>query len=67
MAVRDLEQKRIRILYSLSFTEDPARIIRAVRFEKRYNFTIEILLKIIKKAVREGLISRMKKRLSEDS
>ena len=65
---RDLEQKRIRILYSLSFTEDPARIIRAIRFEKRYNFTIEnSTKKLLKKAVREGLISRIrKKRLSEE-
>jgi tRNA nucleotidyltransferase (CCA-adding enzyme) len=65
---RDLEQKRIRILYSLSFTEDPARIIRAVRFEKRYNFTIEnSTKKLLKKAVREGLISRIRKnRLSEE-
>jgi tRNA nucleotidyltransferase (CCA-adding enzyme) len=65
---RDLEQKRIRILYSLSFIEDPARIIRAVRFEKRYNFTIEnSTKKLLKKAVREGLISRIrKKRLSEE-
>ncbi len=65
---RDLEQKRIRILYSLSFTEDPARIIRAVRFEKRYNFTIEnSTIKLLKKAVKEGLVSRIrKKRLSEE-
>ena len=65
---RDLEQKRIRIIYSLSFTEDPARIIRAVRFEKRYNFTIEnSTKKLLKKAVKEGLVSRIrKKRLSEE-
>lgn len=65
---RDLEQKKIRILYSLSFTEDPARIIRAVRFEKRYDFSIEKSTeKFLKKAVKEGLISRIrKKRLSEE-
>lgn len=65
---RDLEQKKIRILYSLSFTEDPARIIRAIRFEKRYNFTIEnSTKKLLKKAVKEGLILRIrKKRLSEE-
>jgi tRNA nucleotidyltransferase (CCA-adding enzyme) len=65
---RDLELKKIRILYSLSFTEDPARIIRAVRFEQRYNFTIEQSTeKFLRKAVKEGLISRIrKKRLSEE-
>jgi tRNA nucleotidyltransferase (CCA-adding enzyme) len=65
---RDLELKKIRILYSLSFTEDPARIIRAVRFEKRYDFTMENSTeKFLRKAVKEGLITRIrKKRLSEE-
>ena len=66
--MRDLELKKIRILYSLSFTEDPTRIIRAVRFEKRYNFSMEYSTeKFLAKAVKEGLISRIrKKRLSEE-
>ena len=66
--LRDLELKKIRILYSLSFTEDPTRIIRAVRFEKRYNFTLESSTeKFLTKAVKEGLVSRIrKKRLSEE-
>lgn len=38
---RDLEKGIIRILYNLSFVEDPTRILRAIRFEQRYNFTIE--------------------------
>lgn len=65
---RDLQQKKIRILYSLSFTEDPARIIRAVRFEKRYNFYIESSTqKLLKKAIKDGLVSLIrKKRLSEE-
>lgn len=65
---RDLELKKIRILYSLSFTEDPARIIRAIRFEQRYDFTIEQSTeKFLKKAVQEGLVSRIRKRrLSEE-
>jgi tRNA nucleotidyltransferase (CCA-adding enzyme) len=65
---RDLELKKIRILYSLSFTEDPARIIRAARFEQRYDFMIEESTeKFLKKAVKEGLVSRIrKKRLSEE-
>ncbi|MDH7479677.1 MAG: poly(A) polymerase, partial [Syntrophomonadaceae bacterium] len=38
---RDLSQGLIRVLYNLSFVEDPTRIIRAVRFEQRYRFSIE--------------------------
>ncbi|RKX43223.1 MAG: tRNA nucleotidyltransferase [Thermotogae bacterium] len=38
---KDLENGVIRVLYNLSFVEDPTRIIRAIRFEKRFGFTIE--------------------------
>lgn len=38
---RDLEKGIIRILYNFSFVEDPTRILRAIRFEQRYSFTIE--------------------------
>ena len=31
----DLKQKSIKVLHNLSFVEDPSRIFRAVRFEKR--------------------------------
>lgn len=37
----DLRAKVIRALYQLSFVDDPLRILRAVRFEQRYSFTIE--------------------------
>ncbi len=38
---RDLEQGVIRILYNLSFIEDPTRIMRAIRFEQRYGFKMD--------------------------
>jgi tRNA nucleotidyltransferase (CCA-adding enzyme) len=38
---RDLREGSIRVLHSLSFVEDPTRILRAVRFEQRLGFTIE--------------------------
>lgn len=38
---QDLEQGLIRVLYNLSFVEDPTRIIRAIRFEARFKFRIE--------------------------
>ncbi|TKB23792.1 CBS domain-containing protein [Desulfopila sp. IMCC35006] len=36
----DLKQKSIKVLHNLSFVEDPSRIFRALRFEKRMNFQI---------------------------
>ena len=38
---RDLHQKLIRVLHSLSFVDDPTRMLRAVRFEQRLDFKIE--------------------------
>ncbi len=37
---RDLKEGIIRVLHNLSFVEDPTRILRAVRFEKRFGFRI---------------------------
>jgi len=38
---RDLKEGYIRVLHSLSFVEDPTRILRAVRLEQRLGFCIE--------------------------
>ena len=38
---RDLDEGLIRVLHNLSFVEDPTRILRAARFEQRFNFRIE--------------------------
>ncbi len=37
----DLRAGRIRVLHSLSFVDDPTRILRAVRFERRLSFEVE--------------------------
>ena len=37
----DLRQKIVRVLHSLSFVDDPTRMLRAVRFEQRFGFNIE--------------------------
>ncbi len=39
--LHDLERGVIRTLHSLSFVEDPTRVLRAARFERRYGFTID--------------------------
>ncbi len=38
---RDLQRGLIRVLHSLSFVDDPTRILRAVRLEQRLGFNIE--------------------------
>ncbi len=38
---KDLDDGLIRVLHSLSFIEDPTRILRAARFEQRFGFQIE--------------------------
>lgn len=38
---RDLREGKIRVLHSLSFMDDPTRMLRAVRLEQRLDFEIE--------------------------
>jgi tRNA nucleotidyltransferase (CCA-adding enzyme) len=59
-AQRDIKEKTIRVLHSLSFVEDPTRILRAVRFEQRFNFRIASqTLKLIKNAVQLNLFAKL--------
>ena len=37
----DLDRGLVRVLHSLSFVDDPTRMLRAVKYEQRYGFTIE--------------------------
>ncbi|MFC2028543.1 CBS domain-containing protein [Chloroflexota bacterium] len=39
--LNDLKNGVIRVLHSLSFIDDPTRILRAVRFEQRFNFHLD--------------------------
>jgi tRNA nucleotidyltransferase (CCA-adding enzyme) len=39
--LNDLRQGIVRCLHSLSFVDDPTRMLRAVRFEQRFGFEIE--------------------------
>jgi tRNA nucleotidyltransferase (CCA-adding enzyme) len=39
--LNDLSQGLVRVLHSLSFVDDPTRMLRAVRFEQRFGFRIE--------------------------
>ncbi len=57
---RDLKEKVIRVLHSLSFVEDPTRVFRAIRFEQRFHFRIgTFTLNLIKNAVKKGFIQKL--------
>lgn len=65
---KDLKDKKIRILHTLSFKDDPTRILRAIRFEQRYGFRIEPeTLGYLKEAVRLGMLKKVSPhRLSDE-
>lgn len=59
-AQRDMKDKAIRVLHSLSFVEDPTRILRAIRFEKRYDFRIGAQTeRLIKNALQLGMVDKL--------
>ncbi len=61
-AQRDIKERVLRILHSLSFVEDPSRILRAMRFERRFGFAIgRHTQNLIRNAVRLGLIEKLPK------
>lgn len=54
--LKDIKEKKIRVLHALSFVEDPTRILRALRFAVRYRFNIgKHTEKLLKIAVRKNL------------
>jgi len=57
---QDLADKKIRVLHNLSFIDDPTRILRAIRFEQRYNFKIEPkTLKLLREANELKMLERV--------
>lgn len=59
-AQKDIKDKNIRVLHSLSFVEDPTRILRAVRFEQRFGFQIGGQTnRLIKNALQLNLFNRL--------
>ncbi len=59
-AERDIRNRTIRVLHSLSFVEDPTRILRAIRFERRFDFQIGgQTMRLIKNALNLELFSKL--------
>ncbi len=65
---RDLKRRKIRALHDKSFIDDPTRIFRAVRFEQRYDFTIDgRTVSLIRNAVRREMFNAVSgERLREE-
>lgn len=60
-AQRDIKEKTIRVLHSLSFVEDPTRVFRAIRFEKRFGFKIgKQTMSLIRNAVKLSFLTRIR-------
>ncbi|HAP31766.1 MAG TPA: hypothetical protein DCQ14_01730 [Firmicutes bacterium] len=72
---KDLAQGTIRVLYSLSFVDEPLRLLRALRLEQKYGFKIDdetyklmrnaIAGKVLHKSSKEGIGRELKLILSE--
>ncbi|ADU29818.1 CBS domain-containing protein [Evansella cellulosilytica] len=62
----DLLNKKIKILYNLSFIEDPTRILRAVRFECRFQFKMDEETFLFAKEAVNNIPSLSKTRLSNE-
>ncbi len=57
---RDLEDRVLRVLHSLSFIDDPTRVLRAVRLEERLDFQISTeTLHLVEVALEEGVFQRL--------
>ncbi|MFQ5680909.1 MAG: hypothetical protein ACE5GG_02490, partial [Candidatus Omnitrophota bacterium] len=56
--IKDIARRRIKVLHSLSFVDDPTRMLRAARFEQRYGFRLERKTSVLfKQARQENMLS----------
>lgn len=52
--LKDLKERRIRVLHARSFQDDPTRVLRAVRFEQRFGFRMDkSTLRLVREAIRK--------------
>lgn len=58
--LKDIKEKKIRVLHMLSFVEDPTRMFRAVRFSARFGFEIgQQTDRLIKSAIKLDILSKV--------
>ncbi|MBX5442691.1 MAG: CCA tRNA nucleotidyltransferase [Solirubrobacteraceae bacterium] len=53
-ALEDLERRRLRVLHDASFLDDPTRLYRMVRYERRLGLAIEPRTAALARAAQEG-------------
>lgn len=64
--LEDLYAKRLKVLYNLSFVEDPTRILRALRFESRFGFRMDAQTRFLAEENRQLLRSVSFIRLADE-
>jgi len=62
----DLRQRTVRVLHNLSFVEDPTRILRAVRFELRFDFRMDPQTEQLALASRDQLAALSAARINHE-
>jgi len=56
----DLRDGFVRVLHQNSFADDPTRIFRAIRFEQRYGFSIDLHTEwLLRDALEEGYLTKI--------
>lgn len=59
-AQRDMKDKNIRVLHALSFIEDPTRVLRAIRFEIRFEFRLSPQTeKLVRNCIQLGFFQKL--------
>ncbi|MDG5786499.1 CBS domain-containing protein [Evansella sp. AB-P1] len=61
-----LIHRKIKVLYNLSFVEDPTRIFRAIRFENRFHFRMDKQTETLVKESANNILSVSKPRLANE-